>query len=213
MEGFTYSVAHDLRAPLRAIISTSRILIEEAGGKLDPEDRRLLERQAHNANRLGTLIDDLLKMSRISREEMRLEPFDLSALAEGLAREMERDGRAGAGQIVVQPGLNARGDSRLIRLALQNLFENAAKFSPGGGSIHVGRVADGAYYVRDSGIGFDMQFVNRLFRPFERLVSDDQFSGTGIGLANVNRVIQRHGGRVWAESELGKGATFFFTLP
>jgi len=212
MEGFTYTVSHDLRAPLRAVVATSSILLEDAGDRLEPEHQELLRRQAHNARRLGVLIDELLQLSRLGRQEVVRKPFDLSFLAQEVANEIVARGDAGMVQIEIEPRLLAEGDSRLVKFVLLNLLENAVKFSPNGGTIRVGK-RDGAFFVSDEGIGFDMQYAHKLFRPFERLVTDEAFPGTGIGLANVWRIVQRHGGSAWAYSEPGKGATFFFSLP
>lgn len=210
MEGFTYSVSHDLRAPLRAIISTSMIVMEEAGEQLTPELQQLLARQAAAARKMGVLIDDLLKLSRIARQAMRVQRVDLSVLAREVADELVADGCPDCFEI--EAGLVARGDPLLLRFVLLNLMENACKFSPNGGTVTVGRVGKD-FFVRDEGIGFDMAYANKLFLPFERLVNDDEYPGTGIGLANAQRIIQRHGGQIWAESRPGQGATFSFTLP
>lgn len=209
MEGFTYSVSHDLRAPLRAIISTSMIVMEEAEGQLTPELQNLLMRQAAAARRMGVLIDDLLKLSRIARQEMRVQAVDLSLLAREVADELVADGCPDCFEI--EADLMARGDPLLLRFVLLNLLENACKFSPNGGVVDVGR-QNAEFFVRDEGIGFDMAYANKLFLPFERLVNDADYPGTGIGLANVHRIIQRHGGKIRAESEPGQGATFYFTL-
>ena len=215
MEGFTYSIAHDLRAPLRAIASTSRVLIEDAGETLAPEHLALLDRQALNAVKLGRLMDDLLRFSRLSREEFERVPIDLSALAEGVAHEFETAEMAQACRFEVQPGMEADGDPRLVRLVVSNLLHNACKFSPGGGGVWM-RAEDLAgervFSVQDEGVGFDMKYADKLFLPFHRLVADHEFPGTGIGLANVQRIVRRHGGRVWADSRPGEGATFLFTL-
>jgi PAS domain S-box-containing protein len=210
MEGFTFSVSHDLRGPLRAIMSTSMILKEDYGDKLPDDAKDQLERQARAARKMGDLIDDLLKLSRLGRQEISRKDLDLSALAAELVDEL----RAPA-EILIQPGLHALADAKLMKLALQNLLDNAIKFSSNTGkaAIEFGQREDGAFFVRDNGIGFDTQYSDRLFLPFERLVLDRDYPGTGIGLANVKRIIDRHGGRVWAESELGHGATFYFTIP
>lgn len=214
MQGFTYSVSHDLRAPLRAIVATSHILLEDSAHRLTDEDRHLLQRQAENANKMANLIDDLLRLTRISRQEMRAAEFDFTEMVQAIASEIENS--CGC-TILVEPAMRAHGDAKLIRLALENLIGNACKFSPRGGTILVGQVkqaGDPVFYVRDQGIGFDMQYVEKLFLPFERLHHDEQFPGTGIGLANVKRAIERHGGRIWAESDgPSKGAVFYFTLP
>lgn len=208
MEGFTYTVSHDLRAPLRAINSTSRILEEDFGDKLPPAALAQLSRQAAAAKRMGILIDELLQLSRISRAQLRQERIDLTQMAVELASEFGSPNV----YVEVQPRLVGMGDARLVRFVLQNLIENAVKFSPQGGKVEVGQTEQGAFFVRDHGVGFDMAYADKLFRPFERLVSDREFPGTGIGLTNVHRIVTRHHGRVWAEGEVGKGATFYFTL-
>lgn len=214
MEGFTYSVSHDLRAPLRAIVATSRILLDESSEKLNAEERNLLKRQAENANKMAVLIDDLLRLSRIGRAEMVVSQFDLTELALSVAQELERPPNI---TIEVQGGLVATGDSKLIRLALENLIDNACKFSPNGGTVKIGKreTQNGpAFFVEDQGIGFDPKYEPRIFLPFERLHGDGHFPGTGIGLANVKRIVERHGGIVWAETPgPNQGATFYFTLP
>ena len=210
MEGFTFSVSHDLRGPLRAIMSTSMILREDFGDKLPEEAKDQLDRQAKAAKKMGDLIDDLLKLSRIGRQEVVRQPVDLSELGEDLLV----DHKAHI-SYSVQPGMEVRADAKLMRLAVQNLLDNSVKFtrnleSP---TIEFGQDGD-RYYVRDNGIGIDMQYSEKLFLPFERLVLDTEYPGTGIGLANARRIFERHGGKVWAESEgLGKGATFWFTVP
>ena len=213
MEGFNYTIAHDLRAPLRAIMSTSRIIAEEAGETLKQEHRSLLDRQALNIKYLSQLIDDLLTYSRLAREQVRRERVDVTSLARSVA-EGVREERGNV--TVVQDGLTAVADPSLLRLVLQNLIDNAAKFSQSGGTVSVGSEDTPrgiAFFIRDQGVGFSMTHASKLFQPFERLVRQDEFPGTGIGLANVKRIIQRHGGEVWAESEPGKGATFWFKLP
>ncbi len=211
MEGFTYSVSHDLRGPLRAISATSSILLADAGPDLSEDMRDMLVRQANSAKRLGSLIDDLLRLSRVSRSDMVLSEIDLSGLAKELREELS--GRyATSATIQIEEGLAAQGDMQLIRLVLANLLENAIKFSPRGGTIYVGQSPGPAFFVRDEGVGFDSQYADKIWLPFERLVGESEFPGTGIGLANVKRIVERHGGRVWAESSPGDGATFYFTL-
>lgn len=216
MEGFTYTVSHDLRGPLRAIMSSSMILIEDFGGELSPEAQHLLERQAGAAKRLGQLIDDVLKLSRLGRADLRKSKVDLTALANEVISEQKlTEGRTL--DVYVEPGLMALGDPQLLKLALQNLIENSIKFSKPDVPVRleVGvREQDGedVVYVKDNGIGFEQQYMEKIFVPFERLHRDDEYPGTGIGLANVKRIIERHGGRIWAEAEPGRGATFFFTL-
>jgi signal transduction histidine kinase len=211
LHGFTYSVSHDLRGPLRAIMSTSQILLEECGEALDDEHVKMLERQVFNAKRLATIIDELLKLARVSRVEMAFTQLDLSTIALDVIEEVRETFPSLDLQFRVEPNLTAVGDQLLVRLLLLNLIGNAAKFSPQGGELILSR-NERAFYITDAGIGFDMAHATRMFEPFERLVSDTDFPGTGIGLANVKRIVERHGGEVWAESEPGKGATFFFTL-
>lgn len=215
MEGFTYSIAHDLRTPLRAIASTSHILLEEASEDLSAEHQELLHRQAVNAVKLGRLMDALLKFSRLSRSEFVRTPIDLTSLAREVVSELEAGRASGRCEFHIQPEMNANGDPRLVRLVLSNLLENACKFSPDGGRVWIRdeeTAHETVFSVRDEGVGFDMRYVHKLFLPFNRLVADHEFPGTGIGLANVQRIVQRHGGRAWAESSPGQGATFFFTL-
>lgn len=206
LEGFTYSVSHDLRGPLRAISAASMILREDFSSLLPPEAQQLLLRQADAAKRMGALIDDLLKLSRLGRQELHPETFDLSAMAAEIAHELRCVAR-----VDIQEGMEGFGDPRLVRFVLLNLIENAVKFSPPSGVVRVHAV-EGAFAVSDEGIGFEMEYEPKIFRPFERLVREEEYPGTGIGLANAHRIVQRHGGRIWAESEPGKGSTFYFTL-
>jgi PAS domain S-box-containing protein len=213
MEGFTYSVSHDLRAPLRAIVATSKILLMDCE-HLSESHREMLQRQAYNGNRLATLMDELLQLSRIGRHEIKRVDIDMSKLAQEVLDEA-RTAYPATYEFEIARDLRAVGDSRLVRLVLGNLIENAMKFSPNGGPIRFGQRKwneELAFFISDEGVGFDMAFVDKLFLPFERLVLESEFPGTGIGLANVKRIVQRHGGRVWAESGAGRGATFYFTL-
>ena len=177
--------------------------------RLVDEERETLSRQATNALRLARLVDDLLGFARLAKADLRCEPFDLTVLARQVVDEVlpRWPGRS----VEVAEGLRAGGDASLVGYALTNLLDNALKFSPRGGRVEVGE-ADGAFFVRDEGVGFDMAHAHKLFVAFERLVDQETFQGTGVGLANVKRIVERHGGRVWAESEPGKGATFWFTL-
>ena len=210
LEGFLYTVSHDFRAPLRAIMSASMILIEDYGDKLDRDGMSELKRQSAAAKKLGTLMDDLLRLSRLSRQEMRTETVDLTALAREVAAEVAA--RSGPCEIVVADGLAAEADPSLLRLLVQNLLENAVKFAKEGAArIEVGQ-ENGAVYVRDEGIGFPQDKAEKIFGPFERLHTDAEYPGTGVGLANVKRIVDRHGGRVWAEGRPGEGATFWFRV-
>ena len=210
-EGFNYSISHDLRTPLRAMVSTSSILLEDLGSSLGEEHRGLLMRQVENAKRLGRLIDELLRLSRLARVPVNRTVFDMTQKARSVAEEILDSGGVKDCIVDVQEGMTAEGDPALVRTVLQNLIGNACKFSPLGGRIRV-RETNGVFSVADEGVGFDMQFAPKVFLPFERLVPESEFEGTGIGLANVKRIIERHGGRVWVESAPGKGSTFSFTL-
>ncbi len=210
LQGFTSHVSHDLRSPLRAIASTSRIIQEDFGTKLPDEVLRLLTRQADAGTRLGKLVDDLLKLSRISKQEMIRQRVDVSFLAQDVFVEAQSTHPYSKASIDISDNLYTEADPRLLRLALHNLIENAVKYSPQGGTIIVGQREDGAFFVRDEGIGMEPQYLEKIFEPFQRLHRDDEYSGTGIGLANVKQVIDRHGGEIWAESGLGSGATFYF---
>jgi len=212
LQGITYSIAHTLRAPLRAIDSTSKILLQETAGRLLPGDVHLLERQEFNALKVASLVDDLLECVGLSYQPIRSVTVDVTAAAKDLAL------RAGAAyperrlNIVVQEGMSAIADRAKLAVVLSSLIDNAAKFSPEGGRITIGRNEGGAFYVRDEGIGFDMKFHSKLFQRFQRLVGDEEFAGNGIGLAKVKRIAEMHGGTAWAESAVGEGATFFFVL-
>jgi len=217
LEAFSYSVSHDLRAPLRAIVGFSQALLEDHGAELGDGGRRLTERIVAGGRRMGALIDDLLAFSRISRAELRRQPVNLThqvrEIEAGL-RESEPDRQV---EVVVEEGLGTTGDSRLLRVALENLVSNAWKFTrqKGNARVEVGVSANGeprAFFVKDNGAGFDMQYADKLFAPFQRLHPASEFEGTGIGLATVQRIIERHGGRVWAEGAVGMGATIYFTL-
>lgn len=212
LEGFLYTVSHDFRAPLRAIMSASMILLEDYGPSLDREGQSELKRQSQAAKKLGVLMDDLLRLSRLTRQEIRLEPVDLTALCREVAAEVAARASGEGPTITVQDGLTAEADPSLARLLFQNLLENAVKFArPGGAKIEVGE-ADGSLFVRDEGIGFLQEKAEKIFGPFERLHTDAEYPGTGVGLANVKRIVDRHGGRVWAEGRPDNGATFWFTL-
>lgn len=212
MEGFTYTISHDLRAPLRAIIANCRLLEEDFGSILPPTAHRHLERQAEAARKLAVLIDDLLRLSRIGRQALRPIEVDLTAMAEEIIAELP-SGRP-LPTFIVAPNLRTQADPALLRLALTNLFENAAKFSRADieAVVEFGS-QEGAFFVRDNGIGFDPVYSERIFLPFERLHRDAEYPGTGIGLANVRRIVERHGGRVWATSAPQQGATFSFRIP
>jgi PAS domain S-box-containing protein len=217
LEAFSYSVSHDLRAPLRSIDGFSQILLEDYRDKVDAEGQDSLRRIRNASQNMGQLIDALLQLSRVMRSELRREPVDLSVLALSTAAMIQKSDPARPVRFHVANGLQAHGDRRLLGVVLQNLLQNAWKFSGRNPEplIEVGSMDKNgkiAYYVRDNGIGFDMAYVGKLFTPFQRLHAKEQFEGTGIGLATVQRVIKRHGGKVWAEAAVGKGATFYFSL-
>jgi light-regulated signal transduction histidine kinase (bacteriophytochrome) len=217
LEAFCYSVSHDLRAPLRGIDGWSLALLEDCHDKLDEKDRRHLQRVRSDTQRMGQLIDNLLLLSRVSRGQIQRSPVNLTAIAQSVAarlREAEPERRV---EFAVQPGLTAQGDARLLDIVLSNLLGNAWKFSGGRplARVEFGRTevdSRPAFFVRDNGVGFDMTYAQRLFGAFQRMHKASEFPGTGIGLATVQRVIQRHGGRVWAEAQVDRGATFYFTL-
>jgi len=209
-EAWNYSVSHDLRAPLRAIVATSGMLREDFGDVLPTEARALLERQAAAATKLGNLIDELLRTARLASHSMAVEPLDMTEIArEAIEDQLSQTSKRF--EIHVQPRMDGVGDPKLVKLVYTNFLENAMKYSPADTLIEVGQTDEG-FFVRDHGIGFDMQYVQKLWGPFERLVSDLDYAGTGIGLYNVANMVERMGGRVWAESEPGQGATFWFTL-
>ena len=217
LEAFSYSVSHDLRAPLRSIDGFSLALIEDYGDKLDAEAKAHLERIRAATERMAQLIDDLLKLARVTRSEMRNEAVDLSALAQVILAEFQTLEPERSVECVVQDGVACRGDPQLLRVVLENLLGNAWKFTTKKpkAKIEFGmfqRDGERVYFVRDDGQGFDMTYVDKLFGTFQRLHSMTEFPGTGIGLASVRRIIHRHGGRTWAEGAEHQGATFFFTL-
>ena len=217
LESFSYSVSHDLRAPLRAVNGFSRLLEGQYADKIDEQGRGMLRRVREAADRMGRLIDDLLKLSRISRQEMRRGPVDLSALAREAAEELQHAEPGRRVEWVIAPQVSARGDLGLLRVALQNLIGNAWKYSSKRDSARIEfgigeRDGRPAYFVRDNGAGFDMAYADKLFGAFQRLHSPGDFPGMGIGLATVARIIHRHNGEVGAEGRIGEGATFYFTL-
>jgi PAS domain S-box-containing protein len=218
LEAFSYSVSHDLRAPLRSIDGFSQALVEEYDDKLDDQGRDYLKRVRASATRMGDLIDDLLTLSRVTRREMRHERVDLSALARAAAAPLERTTVPPAVQFVVMDGITASGDPQLLRIVLDNLLGNAWKFSSKAAKPRVEfgmkliPSGERVFFVSDNGVGFDMAHAGKLFGAFQRLHAMHEFPGTGIGLATVQRIVTRHGGRVWAESAPGQGATFSFTL-
>ncbi|MEN5118590.1 CHASE domain-containing protein [Luteimonas sp. TWI662] len=214
LESFAYIVSHDLRAPLRSIDGFGRILAERYGGAIDAQGQDYLARVRNAAARMDALIDALLKMSRISRGEFKRSPLDLSRLAEEVVAELRHAEPSRQVEVVIAPGLTAEGDVALVRNLLQNLLGNAWKFTAdtADARIEFGRGADGAFFVRDNGAGFNADYAGKLFRPFQRLHREDEYKGHGVGLASVKRIVERHGGTISAEGAPGQGATFRFTL-
>ena len=217
LEAFSYSVSHDLRAPLRAMDGFSMALLENCRGKLDPAAQRHLERIRANSQRMAELIDDLLKLAHLSRDAMSRERVDLTAMAKEIGAELQGANTGRVVELVVAPSLTADADKRMMHVVLSNLLGNAWKFTgkTAPARIEVGtRVQDGEreFFVGDNGAGFDMAYAGKLFGAFQRLHSTSEFEGDGIGLALVQRIVRRHGGRVWAEGAVGRGATAYFTL-
>ncbi len=217
LEAFAYSVSHDLRTPLRGIDGFSLALLEDYADKLGAEGKNYLQRVRAATIKMGQLIDALLNLSRLTRGELRRAPVDLSALAKAAIDELRKADPGRQVEFIVAEGATAQGDPVMLRAVMDNLFANAWKFTGKSAAARVEfgvRQVDGktAYFVRDNGTGFDMSYSNKLFTAFQRLHGTDEFAGLGIGLATVQRIINRHGGRVWAEGEVNKGATFYFTL-
>lgn len=238
LEAFAYSVSHDLRAPLRALDGFSAVLLTGYSDKLDEQGRHYIDRIRSASQRMGQLIEDLLGLSRVTRSTLNYQPVDLSALAHEIAAELQKRDPQRQAEFIIAPQMTAETDPHLLRIALQNLLDNAWKFTGKreAARIEVGwlTIADfrslhadwvthlpesaisnpesAIYFVRDNGVGFDMAYADKLFTPFQRLHSMQEFPGTGIGLATVQRIAARHGGRAWAEAQVDKGATFYFTL-
>jgi signal transduction histidine kinase len=217
LEAFSYSVSHDLRTPLRSIDGFSRILIEDHDASLDAEGRDCLRRIRTAAEYMGQLIDDLLRLSRLSRGELRYEEVDLSAMVHEVAAELAQQDPQRQVTLVVADGVLAHGDRRMLRVVLANLLGNAWKFTrtQTAPRIEFGTISEDGrprYFVRDNGVGYDPQYADKLFGAFQRLHGKAEFPGTGIGLATVQRVIHRHGGSVWAQGAVDRGATFSFDL-
>jgi signal transduction histidine kinase len=218
LEAFSYSVSHDLRAPLRGIDGFSQALLEDYADSLPAKGQDYLRRIRAGAQRMAELIDDMLRLSRVTRAEFRRGRVDLSAIATAVVTELERAHKDRAIDARVQPGMIASADPQLIRITLENLLGNAWKFTAKTEKpvIEVGSRDDKGeqvYFVRDNGAGFDMKYASKLFGAFQRLHTDKEFPGTGIGLATVQRIVHRHGGRIWVDAEVGRGAHFQFTLP
>ncbi len=218
LESFCYSVSHDLRAPLRAIDGFSQALEEDYAVLLDKTGHGYLQRVRNATKRMAQLIDDLLELSRVTRAEINRTTVDLSQMASLVKEELHDGQKDRVVEWSLTPGLRTYGDPRLLRVVLDNLLGNAWKFTQKQDSPKIefgANLQDGktVFYVRDNGAGFDMNYANKLFGVFQRLHNSTDFEGTGVGLANVQRVIHRHGGSIWAEAKPGAGATFYFTLP
>jgi PAS domain S-box-containing protein len=221
LESFSYSVSHDLRAPLRHVSGFADVLLKRSGEKLDETSQRYAQVIAESARHAGRLVDDLLAFSRMGRADLRKSPVEMKELFESAARELgpETEGRTIVWRIDALPAVE--GDAAMLRQVVRNLLSNAVKYTKGKDptEIHVGVAAEPSpegqtiFFVKDNGVGFDMRYVDKLFGVFQRLHTSKEFEGTGIGLANVRRIVTRHGGRAWAESVVGKGAEFYFTLP
>jgi PAS domain S-box-containing protein len=217
LESFAYSVSHDLRAPLRGIDGWSLALQEDFDKQLNEQAHEDLNRIRSETQRMGQLIDDLLKLSRVTRTEMELTSVDLTALAHSIIARMQKENADRKIDFIIQPGLSSWGDANLLDIVLTNLFENACKFTNPRvlARIEFGKTdVEGkpAFFIRDNGVGFDMQYAQNLFGAFQRMHRLSEFPGTGIGLATVQRIIHRHGGRIWADAHLDSGSTFYFTL-
>ena len=213
LEAFSYSVSHDLRAPLRSIDGFSQALLEDCGDSLDTVGIGHLQRVRAAAQRMAGLIDDLLSLSRITRATLARSRVDVSALARATLERLQRAEPTRQVEVRVEDGIEVSGDARLLGIALDNLLGNAWKFTARKSSARIELGREGAtIFVRDNGAGFDMAYADKLFGVFQRLHSTREFEGTGIGLATVQRIIHRHGGRIWAEGVPGEGACFFFTL-
>ncbi len=218
LEDFTYTVSHDLRAPLRWVEGFSKALLDEYFDRLDDRGKHYLKRVRAAAMRMSQLIDDLLQLARVSRVQLQSEPVDLSIIFKEIVDAYNQTLSDQKVTVNIQPGLQAFCDPHLIRVVLENLIGNAFKFTRNKKEPMLefdGETVDKEtiFRIKDNGVGFDMQYVNKLFNPFQRLHSVEEFEGTGIGLSIVDKILKRHQGRVWAESAEGQGATFYFTIP
>jgi light-regulated signal transduction histidine kinase (bacteriophytochrome) len=217
LESFAYAVSHDLRAPLRSLSGFSQILLDTASDQLDDGSQKHLHRIQEACQKMSALIDDLLKLSRLSRSEFNARPTNLSQIATEAGNAVRERNPGKNVKLEIQPDIPVLGDARLLRIALENLFDNAWKYTARTAEplIQFGsetRDDEQVYFVRDNGVGFDMAYASKLFVPFQRLHTEAQFAGTGIGLVTVQRIIARHGGRIWADARPAHGATFYFTL-
>lgn len=217
LDAFSYSVAHDLRGPLRSVEGFTEMLLEENADELSEEGRRRLGIVCSSVRRMSQLIEDLLRLAQMGRREVRRIPFELSSVVRTVALQIQEGKSSSPRQLSIEEGVNVNADPHLMQIVLENLLGNAWKFTGkrADGRIEFGRArldSEMCYFIRDNGAGFNMQYAEKLFNPFQRLHSEGEFQGTGVGLATVKRIVSRHGGRVWAEAEVDKGATFYFTL-
>ena len=216
LESFSYSVSHDLRSPLLVIQGFSQLLAEDYAETLGNKGADFLQRIVESSKRMSQIIDSLLTLSQVAREEIHDEEVDLSEMASTVAVELSKSTPKNHVEVVIEKGVKARGDARLLRIVMENLLGNAWKYTSKQPNPHIefGMLKENdesiIYYVRDNGVGFDMAYKDKLFMPFERLHPRDEYPGTGVGLATVKRIVHRHGGRVWAESGVGDGAVFYF---
>jgi light-regulated signal transduction histidine kinase (bacteriophytochrome) len=217
MEEFSYTISHDLRSPLRAIDGFSKALVEDYEDRLDETAKDYLARVRAAAQRMGHLIDEVLELARVSSSDIHSDTVDISATAREIIEELRFNDPGKRCEITIEPDMTVTGDTALLRVALENLLSNAWKFSSAKECVRIEvgvrtTKQQAIYFVKDNGVGFDMAYANKLFKPFERLHSKAQFPGTGVGLATVKRIFQRHGGRIWADSVLDQGTVFNFTL-
>jgi PAS domain S-box-containing protein len=217
LEAFSYSVSHDLRAPLRAIDGFSQLLLEDYGDQLNNDGMEYLDRVRSAAQYMGQLIDDMLELARVTRAPMHTHDINLTAMAKEIMYRLREAEPARTVQTDIADGLRCMGDPRLLRVALENLLGNAWKYTGKTAAAHISFDTEQqgeqiVFRIRDNGAGFDMKFAGRMFSAFQRMHRKEEFEGTGIGLATVSRIVQRHGGRVWAQAKPGQGATFYFTL-
>ena len=217
LESFSYSVSHDLRSPLRGINGFSSLLLQDYGERLDEQGREYLRRICSATLRMSELIDGMIDLAQLTREPIHLAEINLSRIAESIAKELHAAEPERRVEFTAEPDVQVRGDERLLRVVLHNLLSNAWKFTARKNVAHIEfgvrqKGSSTVYFVSDDGAGFDMRYADKLFGAFQRLHGVKDFAGTGIGLATVHRIVQRHGGLVWAEGEIDKGATFFFTL-
>ena len=218
LEAFSYSVSHDLRAPLRSIDGFSKLLLDDHAGQLDAKGQEYLHLVRESAQRMGELIDDLLLLSGVGRADLSRYPIDLSGIAGGVAEGLKKKDPDRKVKWCIEDQLWVDADSGLMRVVLDNLLGNAWKFTAKASAARIEVRAEQqegvtVFFVRDNGAGFNMDYAEKLFSPFQRLHTESEFAGTGIGLATVHRIIDRHGGRIWADSVVDHGATFYFTIP